>query len=55
MTDAGNGIMVVYAESALEKDAPTAADLAHQEVAGIAMQTSQRSQVAAASACCTLI
>ena len=30
--------MVVYAESALEKDAPTAADLAHQEVAGIAMQ-----------------
>lgn len=27
--------MVAYAENALEKDAPAASDLAHQEVAGI--------------------
>ena len=34
--------MVVYAETALEKDAPTATDLAHQEVAGIAVQVMYR-------------
>ena len=39
--------MVVYAETALEKDAPTASDLAHQEVAGISMQINRRSQVTA--------
>lgn len=46
--------MVAYAESALEKDTPTASDLAHQEVAGISMQVQRRSQVVIASACCTL-
>lgn len=30
--------MVVYAETALEKDAPAASDLAHQEVAGTSVQ-----------------
>ena len=30
--------MVVYAETALEKDAPAASDLAHQEVAGTIVQ-----------------
>ena len=32
--------MVVYADNALEKDAPAASDLAHQEVAGICRQAS---------------
>ena len=30
--------MVVYAETALETDAPAASDLAHQEVAGKILQ-----------------
>lgn len=41
--------MVVYAETALEKDAPTATDLAHQEVAGIAVQIMYRHVLAAPS------
>ena len=37
--------MVVYAETALEKDAPAASDLAHQQVAGTIVQANTTPKV----------